>query len=268
MCCGGAAGNVVGFKHVQLELFRSAAQDLLARLAPDLLAQLLAIFRAHTRLPAFSLHSHPAVSPAAGPAGSAAAEARGQVPSAVTMAADLAAAAGASSADDPTVGTSAVLSPSGFSQMDLIPLSPIAQPRPSMVSFSELGSPVSFSSAHFPIGCSSRPSQLPTILSLLPTVEIPTGDVIPPVAVVGQETPRSIASVRAQAGQMQQQIGQDARHAHLVVLQALQTVQQTSHVLVMQGSVKLEGRSVNSQLAPGVLTCAASVNESIICLVG
>ncbi|KAL0021928.1 hypothetical protein WJX79_007439 [Trebouxia sp. C0005] len=156
-----ASGDVTGFKHVQLELYRSAAQDLLARLAPDLIAQLLAIFRAHARLPAL-------------------------------------------------------------------------------------------------------PPQLPTILSMGPSVDLMVEGTSAPGVTVGQETPRSLASVRAQAGHMQQQIRQDARHGHLVVLQPQQTVQQTSHVLVMQGSVSLEGCAVNSQLAPGKASSMEYVSPTVL----
>ena len=87
------------------------------------------------------------------------------------------------------------------------------------------------------------------------------------------------AGALGQAGHMQQQIRQDARHGHLVVLQPQQTVQQTSHVLVMQGSISLEGCAVNSQLVPGYLQsqwsltgmqqdtcrhCCCAVAESIV----
>ncbi len=274
------AGDVTGFKHVQLELYRSAAQDLLARLAPDLTAQLLAIFRAHARLPALSDHPQPAVGLAARHAGSAVAASAfdpvtgkqtsfqsaepyqspamatasmGQAPPVGEMTADLAAAAQASALGDSGLGASGLLSPSALSQMDFEPIAAVAQPRPSVVSFSDMASPASFSSVHFPTVRPSRPLQLPTILSMGPSVDLMVEGTSPPGVTISQETPRSIASVRAQAGHMQQQISQDARHGHLVVLQPQQTVQQTSHVLVMQGSVSLEGCAVNSQLAPGEL---------------
>ena len=274
------AGDVTGFKHVQLELYRSAAQDLLARLAPDLTAQLLAIFRAHARLPALSDHPQPAVGLAARHAGSAVAASAfdpvtgkqtsfqsaepyqspamatasmGQAPPVGEMTADLAAAAQASALGDSGLGASGLLPPSALSQMDFEPIAAVAQPRPSVVSFSDMASPASFSSVHFPTVRPSRPLQLPTILSMGPSVDLMVEGTSPPGVTISQETPRSIASVRAQAGHMQQQISQDARHGHLVVLQPQQTVQQTSHVLVMQGSVSLEGCAVNSQLAPGEL---------------
>ena len=267
------AGDVTGFKHVQLELYRSAAQDLLARLAPDLTAQLLAIFRAHARLPD---RPQPAVGLADRRAGSNVAAAAfnpvtdkhtsfqsaepfqssavatasmGQALPVGGMTADLAAAAQASALGDSGLGASGLLFPSALSQMDFEPIAAVAQPRPSQVSFLDMASPASFSSVHFPTVRPSRPPQLPTILSMGPSIE----GTLPPGVTIGQETPRSIASVRAQAGHMQQQISQDARHGHLVVLQPQQTVQQTSHVLVMQGSVSLEGCAVNSQLAPGQL---------------
>ncbi|KAL0054880.1 hypothetical protein WJX82_003714 [Trebouxia sp. C0006] len=157
-----ASGDVTGFKHVQLELYRSAAQDLLARLAPDLTAQLLAIVRAHARLPALS--DHP------------------QLPVAV------------------------------------------AQPRPSQVSFSDMASPASFSSAHFPTVRPSRPPQLPTILSMGPSVDLMVEGTSPPGVTVGQETPRSIAS----------------------------------------GSVSLEGCAVNSQLAPGNTCSMEYVSPAVL----
>ena len=279
------AGDVTGFKHVQLELYRSAAQDLLARLAPDLTAQLLAIFRLHARLPALSDNPQLAVGLAARHAGSAVAASAFdpvmgkhtsfhsaepfQSPAVATasmgqalpvggMTADLAAAAQASALGDSGPGASGLLSPSALSQMEFQPIAAVAQPRPSQVSFSDMASPASFSSAHFPTVRPSRPPQLPTILSMGPSVDLMVEGTSPPGVTVGQETPRSIASVRAQAGHMQQQISQDARHGHLVVLQPQQTVQQTSHLLVMQGSVSLEGCAVNSQLAPGeLLSCGA-----------
>jgi len=279
------AGDVTGFKHVQLELYRSAAQDLLARLAPDLTAQLLAIFRAHARLPALSDHPQPPVGLAARQAGSnvaasaldpvmgkhtsfqsaeplqnpaVATASMGQALPVGGMTVDLAAAAPASAFGASGLGASSLLSPSALSQMEFEPIAAVAQPRPSQVSFSDMASPASFSSAHFPTVRPSRPPQLPTILSMGPSVDLMVEGTSPPGVTVGQETPRSIASVRAQAGHMQQQISQDARHGHLVVLQPQQTVQQTSHVLVMQGSVSLEGCAVNSQLAPGeLLSCGA-----------
>ena len=274
------AGDVTGFKHVQLELYRSAAQDLLARLAPDLTAQLLAIFKAYARLPALSDCPQPALGLAARHAGSDVAASgfdpvtdkhtgfqsaepfhspamatanMGQAPTVRRMTADLAAATQASALGDSGLGASGLLSPSALSQMDFEPIAAVAQPRPSQVSFSDIASPASFSSVHFPTVRPSRPPQLPTILSMGPSVDLMVEGTSPPAVTVGQETPRSIASVRAQAGHMQQQIRQDARHGHLVVLQPQQTVQQTSHVLVMQGSISLEGCAVNSQLAPGEL---------------
>ena len=270
------AGDVTGFKHVQLELYRSAGQDLLTRLAPDLTAQLLAIFRAHARLPVLSDNPQPAVGLAARHAGSSEA-ASGfdpvtgkhtsfqsaepyQSPAVATasmeqagMTVDLAAATQASALGDSGLGAFGLLSLSALSQMDFEPIAAVAQPRPSQVSFPDMASPASFSSAHFPTVRPSRPPQLPTILSMGPSVDLMVEGTSPPGVTIGQETPRSIASVRAQAGHMQQQISQDARHGHLVVLQPQQTVQQTSHVLVMQGSVSLEGCAVNSQLAPGEL---------------
>lgn len=300
------AGDVTGFKHVQLELYRSAAQDLLARLAPDLTAQLLAIFRAYARLPALSDHPQPAVGLTARHAGSAVAASgfdpvtdkhtsfqsaepfqtpavaiasMGQAPPVGGMTADLAAATQASALGDSGLGASGLLSPSALSQMDFEPIAAVAQPRPSLVSFSDMASPASFSSVHFPTVRPSRPPQLPSILSMGPTVGLLGEDTSPSVVTMGQETPRSIASVRAQAGHMQQQIRQDARHGHLVVLQPQQTVQQTSHVLVMQGSISLEGCAVNSQLVPGYLQsqwsltgmqqdtcrhCCCAVAESIV----
>jgi len=280
------AGDVTGFKHVQLELYRSAAQDLLARLAPDLTAQLLAIFRAHARLPASSDIPQLAVGLAARHAGSAVAASSFdpvtgkhtsfqsaepfQSPAVATasmgqalpvrgMTVDLAAAAQASALGDSGLGASGLLSPAALSQMEFEPIAAVAQPRPSQVSFSDMASPASFSSAHFPTVRPSRPPQLPTILLMGPSVDLMVEGTSPPGVTTGQETPRSIASVRAQAGHLQQQISQDARHGHLVVLQPQQTVQQTSHVLVMQGSVSLEGCAVNSQLAPGELPSLRSL---------
>lgn len=271
------AGDVAGFKHVQLELFRAAAQDLLARLAPDLLAHLLAIFRAYARVPptadqhqlhvgGMAQHGHSSVATSdpdhvTGMAGGVSSAVlvkgtgvrragREQDHSAVVMAADGAAAPEAFS---PAQNVSGLLSASALSQMGFEPIAAVTQPRQSLVSFSDMASPASFSSAHSPPGRPTRPSQLPTILSMVPIEDVPAGSVSPSVHLTGQETPRSIASVRAQAGQMQQQMVQDARHGHLVVLQPQQTVQQSSHVLVMQGSVQLEGCAVNTQLAPGLL---------------
>ncbi|MCJ1297915.1 hypothetical protein MMC08_000704 [Hypocenomyce scalaris] len=273
------AGDVAGFKHVQLELFRAAAQDLLARLAPDLLAHLLAIFKAYTRLPTsadqhqrhvggMAQHGHSSVATSdadhmTGMAGGVSSAVlvkgtgvggagRHQEHSAAVVAADLAAAPEAFSPADLAQPVSGLLSTSALSQMGFEPIAAVTQPRHSLVSFSDMASPASFSSAHFPPGRPTRPSQLPTILSMVPIEDIPAGSVSPPVHLTGQETPRSFASVRAQAGQMQQQMVQDARHGHLVVLQPQQTVQQSSHVLVMQGSVQLEGCAVNGQLAPGL----------------
>ena len=277
---------MTGFKHVQLELYRSAAQDLLARLAPDLIAQLLAIFRAHARLPALSDHPQPAVGLAARHAGSnvaasisdpvsdkhtgfhnaepfqfpaVATASIGQASQEGRMTADLAAAAQASALGDSGLGASGLLSRPALSQMEFDPIAAVAQSRPSQVSFSDMASPASFSSVHFPTVRPSRPPQLPTILSMGPSVDLMVEGTSAPGVTVGQETPRSLASVRAQAGHMQQQIRQDARHGHLVVLQPQQTVQQTSHVLVMQGSVSLEGCAVNSQLAPGELPSSWSL---------
>ena len=277
------AGDVPGFKHVQLELMRAAAQDLLTRLAPELTAQLQAIFRVHTRQPAFSAGSHAPASPAAGPASSAlpdigfapgidvhsvvadtgvaanadmhtglhaaALSSMGQTPSAAALAATTQPLLHG----DPASSTSGALFATTLSHVGFEPLPSLPQPRASIVSFTEMASPQSFSSAHFPTGRPSRLSQLPTIRSMVPTVDIPTGEVSPPVVVAGQETPRSMASVRVQAEQMLQQVGQDAKHGHLLVLQPMQTVLHSSHVLVMRGALKLEGRTLNSQLAPGVM---------------
>ncbi|KAA6425638.1 MAG: salt overly sensitive 1 [Trebouxia sp. A1-2] len=286
-----ASGDVTGFKHVQLELYRSAAQDLLARLAPDLIAQLLAIFRAHARLPALSDHPQPAVGLAARHAGSnvaasisdpvsdkhtgfhnaepfqfpaVATASIGQASQEGRMTADLAAAAQASALGDSGLGASGLLSRPALSQMEFDPIAAVAQSRPSQVSFSDMASPASFSSVHFPTVRPSRPPQLPTILSMGPSVDLMVEGTSAPGVTVGQETPRSLASVRAQAGHMQQQIRQDARHGHLVVLQPQQTVQQTSHVLVMQGSVSLEGCAVNSQLAPGKASSMEYVSPTVL----
>ncbi|KAL0035986.1 hypothetical protein WJX77_010179 [Trebouxia sp. C0004] len=286
-----ASGDVAGFKHVQLEMYRSAAQDMLARLAPDLTAQLLVIFRAYARLPALSDHPQPAVGLAAGHAGSDVSVSAfhpvtdkhtgsqsaepfqspavptasvGQAPPAGGMTAASAAAAQPSALGDSGLGASGLLSPSALSQMDFESIAAVARPRPSLVSFSDMASPASFSGLHFPTVRPSRAPQLPTIMTMGPIADLSMGDTSPPVVTMGQETPRSIASVRAQAGHMQQQIRQDARHGHLVVLQPQQTVQQTSHVLVMQGSISLEGCAVNSQLTPGKTCSVEFVSPTVL----
>lgn len=265
-CCAAA-----GFKHVQLELFRQAGQDLLARLAPDLAAQLIIIFRAHSRQPA------PASAPAAcdvDTSGSkyeqsqtantatvqdqAATEGHPSARSAhmsVTMAAGM---TGPASND----GRLGLLTTEVLSQAELFQVSDVqahlATPNVSdaytlpLLDGNDLAPPfrppASFSSAHIPTERPARPSQLPTDASIEGN---PAGSVAPAAPPASQETTRSIASVRAQASQMQQQIEQDVKHGHLVVLQPQETVQCSSHVLVMKGSIKLEGCPVNTQLVPG-----------------
>ena len=253
-----------GFKHVQLELFRQAGQDLLARLAPDLAAQLLIIFRAHSR--------QPAPAPAAGDVDTVASKyeqsantATGQDqaatdghPSARSAHASVVMAAGMAipALDD---GRSGLMTLEIPSQAELSQGSDV-QSQLATANFSDaytlplldendrahpFHSAASFSSAHIPTERPSGPSQLPTDASIGGD---PAGTVAPAAR---QETTRSFVSVRAQASQMQQQIEQDAKHGHLVVLQPQDTLHYSSHVLVMKGSIKLEGCPVNTQVVSG-----------------
>ena len=268
----GAAGNLAGFKHVQLELFRQAGQDLLARLAPDLAAHLLTIFRAHSRqaapVPAATdvnalANGHDQSSNTAGLQHQAL---PGGYPDAHLLATPVNAAAGiaAPALDDGSSAAAALLSSEIPSQAELSQVSDV-QAQLATADFSDaytlplldgndraqpFRSAASFSSAHIPTERPSRPSQLPTDVSLGGN---PAGSVASAVPAVSQETTRSSASVRAQAFQMQQQIEQDAKHGHLVVLQPQETVQYSSHMLVMKGSIKLEGCPVNTQLVSGQL---------------
>ena len=255
---------MAGFKHVQLELFRQAAQDLLASFAPDLAAQLLSIFRAYVKQPAKAMSAAIAL-----PGNQAAlgdeAVADGELPTLITTATDSAAAAEACALGNADTSASGLLSLAGRSQAELSQIA-VSQVKPSTISFPDtfatpllhgesannmsqlLRSPNSFSSAHIP---SARPSRLSLQPAALSGEDNLVGGMPSAVLPVGQESPRSIASVRAQAWNMQQQMEQDAKHGHLVVLQPQETVQQTSHVLVMKGSVRLEGCPVNTQLVPG-----------------
>lgn len=262
----GAAGSLAGFKHVQLELFRQAGQDLLARLAPDLATQLLTIFRAHSRQAAS------ASTPAAGDVNTIASSYKQSAntatlqdqaatecyPSARSAHTSVITAAGMAgpALDD---GRSGLLTPEIPSQAELSQVSDV-QAQLATADFSDaytlplldgndtaqpFRSAASFSSAHIPTERPSRPSQLPTDASIGGNA---AGNVAPAAS---QETTRSSASIRVQASQMQQQIEQDAKHGHLVVLQPQETVQCSSHVLVMKGSIKLEGGPVNTQLVSG-----------------
>ena len=244
---------------MQLEIFRQAAQDLLARLAPDLAAQLLSIFRAHSKQPASAGPQSANIPTAASQPDSTVPHGHHTAPEDVVInsaAAVTSPKLGAGGCSASGVASAAQASQSAPSQSDAI------HPKSSTVNFAEtitlpllqagavsdmsqsMRSAGSFSSAHIP---TDRPSRL----SLLPTA-LPLEDGMPSaVPAVGQENPRSIASVRAQAWQIQQQMEQDAKHAHLVVLQPQEIVQFSSHVLVMKGSVKLDGSPVSTQLVPG-----------------
>lgn len=268
------AGNIAGFKHVQLELYRQAAQDLLARLAPDLAAQLLTIFKALSKQPALAATDAPTIPSMQQQSGSTVPDctvpesiaAASAVPASVTIAADSAAAAEASfPLGDGIPSTYGLSYPAALSQVDLSATAAV-ETKFLTISFSDtftlpllsganasdmtqsLRSPGSFSSAHIP---TERPSRLSLLPSALPIEGSLAGSTGPSVAAAVQHSPRGTASVRAQAWQMQQQIEQDAKHAHLVVLQPQEAVQHSSHVLVMRGSVKLEGCPVNNQLLPG-----------------
>ena len=260
---------------MQLELFRQAGQDLLARLAPDLAAQLLMIFRAHSRqsAPAPAADVDTIASCYEQPANTstfqdqAATEGQPSARSAQTSVITAAGMAGPALHDD----RSGLLTPEIPSQAELSQVSYI-QSQLATAIFSDAStlplldgndraqpsrSAASFSSAHIPIERPSRPSQLPADVAIEGS---PAGGVAPAAS---QESTRSVASVRAQASQVQQQIEQDAKHSHLVVLQSQESVQYSSHVLVMQGSIKLEGCPVTTQLVSGQHYSCANPSSAV-----
>ena len=124
-----------------------------------------------------------------------------------------------------------------------------------------LGSNTQSSAAVIPNRRTSRFNQLPTVLSNVPMEQLPFEPLSPVATLVSkageQGFPMTSAAIRAQAWQLQQQLLQDMKLGRVVMLSMGETMQQASHCVVLQGSVKLQGQPIVGNSASGIVVCHA-----------
>lgn len=260
---------------MQLELHRLAAQEVLQRLAPDLAVQISAILRTYSRSVSDPDQRMPDNAPTSAHLAALQPKLAVAFDSSATQGSQeqlLHVSANKSSTVDAHVGGA---DGTRMGSTEGVQMGSTAVPARHISNMNQLASGgfdglaaedsqqellginTQSSTAVVPNRRTSRFNQLPTALSNAPMEQLPFEPFSPNAAPVSeaaeQGLPMTSASIRAQAWQLQQQLLQDMKQGRLVMLSDGETMQQASHCVVLQGSVKLQGQPIVGNSASGMI---------------